>query len=601
MKLSEPAKQSAEKGGELNTVEVSKPVEESPKKSGESARKPEQQTPNSDSEAQGRIKMLEDTIEDWKRAWKDAEKGAESWKRGVRRELEGQNQTVLATERENIRRELDEEIQKSLAVERRTVRANAKHSLRMRLVVRLKSQENQRLQRLHRRAISERVRGKKPQIEWNFEKKVSELETRIRTRLQKEFHLQLSTLKTEFNDEHVEETLRDLEPQIRTRLQSGFQLQLSTIKTEWEAEQAALLRPQLETSIRDQLQNENNINIANLENRGGGSTETRSAEDDMLLASLSRESDETHELFQEIGRVGIPCNSAAYAVLQGLNQAKDAIYEVKCKLRRSDAVADKNDLLSSVTGLYINEHYIRQLDPATQGVLIRQANEANMRLGYLQQTLATNDDVPQKAMLRSLLEPLKTEVEHQGSLVPSQMANDYGSFAAPGTSAFPPNVNGHWNATGPSTSGFTPVNGSSNSVAANASAFPLTFNDFGNATAPGSFGVSANNIFNRQTDTQGDQSPPPATEDHSGVIGLGFVPSRPRQAKKPQDQQRGSANKGRQLAHQAFAKKQNASASMSAQAQQGSPQEQVPGTQKNGSGDIQRPSFTLEPNHAFGE
>ena len=56
----------------------------------------------------------------------------------------------------------------------------------------------------------------------------------------------------------------------------------------------------------------------------------------------------------------IPRGSATFAVLQSLNQATDANFDVECELGKSDAVAKKNTLLHSVNGLYINEHYIRQ-------------------------------------------------------------------------------------------------------------------------------------------------------------------------------------------------------------------------------------------------
>ena len=56
----------------------------------------------------------------------------------------------------------------------------------------------------------------------------------------------------------------------------------------------------------------------------------------------------------------IPRGSATFAVLQSLNQAKDANFDVECELRKSDAVAKTNTLLPLVNGLYINGHYVRQ-------------------------------------------------------------------------------------------------------------------------------------------------------------------------------------------------------------------------------------------------
>lgn len=687
-------------------VEVSKPAEKLPKKNRKLLKAPEHQAPTPDPETQGLIKKLEGVIEQWERDWQRAKNEVENWKRNTRRELKQKNQTVLATDRENIRRELDEEKQKSLAAELIVVRGNAKRSLRARLVVKLKSQEQKKLQKLNHRALSERAKGKKAQVEWGFNKRVSppvevdrsQLESQIRTQLQSEFQAELSNRKTQ--------------------LQNDYDINISNFKTQWEVE-----HPLSQAGLDSKKNGDPENRIEMDEPRA--STVARSAEDDMLLASLSRESDETHELFQEIGRIGLPRDSAAYVVLQGLNLAKEAIYNVQCELR--NAVPNKNNLLYSAIGVHINEHYIQKLDPTTQGVLIRQANEANRRLEYVQKMLGTNDDVPKDAFLQSLLE---------GNLAPPQTANGYGNFAAPGTSAFPPTVTGFGNAAAHSTSVLTPVNGSGNAAAPGASGFPLTFNGFGNATAPGTSGfpltlngfgnaaAPAQDVVNpfedchfssqlpldsthsqneptsvdsnanlvppnngdihssapgfdlnsddmgfsdyatpnidididwnaipgivqnamaaestkqvseaRQQlrkkfkktfqplgpqsegsappmsvniDTDGDESSHPATEDPSGVIGLGFVPSRSRQAKNPQGQQRGVAPKGRQLAHQAFARKQDVSASLPSQAQhtkaqQTNLQEQVPASQQVGSLGVPRTGFTLEPNHGFGE
>lgn len=715
----------------------------------------------------------------------------EEWKRDVRRELEEQNQTVFATERENIRRELDEEKRIALVAERQAIRGIVKSSLKAKLVMRLKSQKNKELRKVRRRATAERVRGKKGQVKWDFVKAVSppvevdrsQLETQIRSQLQNEFQNELANQKTQWENEKTAEQSQ-LETRIRSQLQTELQNDLASHRSRWETEHAAVERPRLETQIRTQLETEFqthktqwqiqyvDIERSQLENQirgqlqdeyedelsqfktqwevehspsqaaveahnnevsenqievdesgGAGAVTARSAEDDMVLASLSRESDETHELLQEIGRIGIPRDSVAYTVLQGLNKAKDALYDIKCELRKPDAIVNKNNLLHSVKGVHINKHYIQKLSLNTREVLIRQANEANTRLEYVKNTLGTNGDVPKDVVLKSLLEPLQTETEpeHMDVSAPPQMANGIGDAAAVGASTYPQTVNEAGNPAAPGTSTLTTVDGNASPATHGTSMFPVTvssfvdmaipsisetdhspssssssstdpkaLNGFGDTTAPGLNKTSTESVFNpfenshfgnqpsldsmpcqndqdsgrsdrktetdrnsnsnfkktfrpllpqgegpaappvnvnataspepsfnfgnlssttpevssdkdHQMDTDDGQPPLTATRDHGGVASGGFVPSRQRQAKNSQAQQRVSAPKGRQLVHKAFAKKQNALASMPAQTQQVDPQDQVPATQQFGSFEFPRTAFTLDPNHAFGE
>ena len=719
-------------------VEVSKLAKKLPEKNSASLKKPEQQAPGTGPDPQKTIKELKRAVKDWERAWKVAENGAEEWKREICHGLDEKNQTLLATERQTIRRKLEEEKQMALAAERRIVRGNAKRTSRVRLMMKLKAQENKEQQKLRRRVVAgeeKRVKGKKGHVEWNFNKAESkpvdvdrpQLEIQIRTQLQTEYQSELSNFKTQWEVEHAAVVRSQLEVQIRTQLQTQYQNELSNSKTQWEVEHSP---SQADMESQENAESRNKIKVDELE--GLGSATARCAEDDMLLASLSRESDETHELFQEIGKIGLPRDTSAWTILRELNQAKDALYDVKCELRNSDAVVNKNNLLYSVGRLHINEHYIQKLNPTTREVLVRQANEANRRLEYVQKVLGTNNDVPKDAMLEFLLGPLKSETPREIFSAPPQMSNGSGNASSPGSSvstqkfnelkdaatpgilAFSP-VNGSGTSAAPSTSTFSPVNDYRNPTAPGTSTFPQSINSFDNAVTPGTpktdqnpssallkalggFGNAAaprtsknstkgvfdpfedshfvglpgitkpsqndqdsgasdgmteakksnekkfkktfgpfipqggdpatppsvnvasgpEPMFNldkfpitaptnssnqdQQMDTDGDMSPLPATPDHkSGIVGIGSISSLSRKAKMTRGQQRGFAPKGRQLAHQAFAKKQNVLVPLPTQAQQANRQGQVPTTQQAGSVELPRSIFTLEPNHGFGK
>ena len=459
------------------------------------------------------------------------ENSREDWRRDIHRELVEQNQTILATEREKIRHELDEEKRKAVATERRLNRGNVQSSLKALLVMKLKSQKNKELRKVRQRAAIKRVKAKKGQVNWDFVEVVSQttevdrsqLEAQIRGQLQNEFQSALANHKTECNNKHICEQSQ-LETQIRSQLQSELQNQLASHKTKWEGEHAAIERPRLETEIRTRLETEIRTQLET-EFRNGldeqkiqwqtefvdserpvleakiradvedeyqnyaASAATRFPEDEMLLASLSLESDEAHALFQEIGRSGIPHGSVGYTVLQGLNRAKDALHIIKCELQKPDAVADKNNLLHAVKGVHINTHYIEKLSVNTREVLIHQAIEANRRLEYVKNTLGTKEDVAKDAMLKYLLEPLKTECEHKDIPEYPQIANSFGNVATIGNSTFPQTFNSVRNQAAPSTTTFAAVNDSANLAAPGTSTFPPIVNSFGNVATSGTSGT----------------------------------------------------------------------------------------------------------------
>ena len=639
------------------------------------------------------------------------ENSREDWEKDTRRQLEEQTQTILATEREKLRHELEEEKRKTLAAERRPNYGNVKSSLKTLLVSRLKAQKKKEERKVLPRAAPARLRSKKRQVDWDSVRVISQtteidrsqLETQIRGQFKIDFDNELANRKTTWDNERDHEQSQ-LKTQIRSELQHEHQTDLASHRIRWESEYAATERPRIEAEIRTQLETEFNerrikwqtefvdserpilerkiradiedeygaqgsnfdtqdhsrsdagpasqSQIEVGEPRDAASATARSPEDDMLLASLSRESDEAHELFQEIGRVGISHGSATYTVLQGLNWAKEALYTIKCELRNADAVANKNNLLRAVKGVHINTHYIEKLSRNTREVLIRQALEANKRLEYVKNILGTNDDVEKDGMLKFLLEPLETEPEHMDIPEYPQIGSISENATAFGASRFPQTVNGVREPAAASISNFTTVNDSANSAAPGTSAFgrmvnsfgdvatsstsgshqkpslasdPKPFNGFGDGTTLGvtktETSTTGNSKFKKtfqplptqgerpaprtdssdmdhQMDTDGSQSTLSACQDHSGVIGVAISPSRSRQAKPSQ---RRSAPKGRQLAHQAFAKKQDTLTSKSAQTQQTKSQEQVPAAQEVGSFGVSRTAFTLEPNHAFGE
>lgn len=655
-------------------------------------------------------------------------------RRKIRHELDETNKTELATEREKIRDELTKEKRKVVVAAAKPNRVNFRFSLKAPLAADLESQKNKELRKVHQRAVAKRVKGKKGQVDWYSVKLVStpvevdrsQLEAQIRGELEDEVQNRLAAQATGLQNSHDHEKSQ-LGPQIRSQLQTELQTKYDTTeRPRLEAE----IRTRLETEIRAELTTEfqhkqtaffdserSGLEAkirADIQDQNQNTATAGSPEGAMLLESMSTESNEAHELLQEIASVGIPRGSAAENVLQGLNRAKEALYNVKCELRQQEALADKNELLSAVKGVHISTHYIGKLNANTQQVLIRQAIEANRRLEYVKNTLATNDDVAKDEMLKTLLEPLEPESEDMVIPEYPTIGSVSGNSTAFGTSSFSQTFNRVREPTVSSTSNFTAVNDSANSAPLGQSAFPLTVNSFGNVATPGNSGTnqrssvstdlkpnngfrdtttlgesktSTPGVFNpfeashfynqpslisalsqndqdsgrsgRTTETNGNgksqfkktfqplppqgegsappvgmgiaasptptfnfndlsstfrtdsssmdhqmhrdgnQPPPSASQDQSGVIGVAISPSRSRQAKTSRGQQRRSVPKGRQLAHQAFAK--DTLTSMPARTQHTNPQEQVPAAQTFESFGIPRTAFTLEPNHAFGE
>ena len=481
-----------------------------------------------------------------------SKEAADDWKRKTRRKLARENETALATERATIRRELEEENRTALATERTTIRRELEEENRTALATE-QATIRRGLEEQNRTALATEQATTRHRLEEENRTALATEQARIRNQLQTEFQNNLANQKAQWRTEFIAAERPQLETAIQsellTQLQAGYDNQLAKDKTQWKVDYAANERPQLESRIRDQVRTEYQQELSDfkakwevdhspspasveaqkkegsakqIEKEPGvaGSGPTRSAEDDMLLASLSRESDENHALFLEMEKAGLSTDPEAYVVFGGLNRAKEALYDVKCELRKPDAAVNKNNLLYSMKDISVNKHYIQKLDPKTREALIHQANEANRRLEYVQGILASNNDVPKDAMLVSLLTPLNDESEHRSTSASSQTASGFGNAANLGAPAFPLTGNGFGMAAAPGRSVLTaandsrtsaapgqfvfpPVIGSQNPVASGTSVFPSIIgsqNPVASGTsmfAPNSFGSVATPVANK--------------------------------------------------------------------------------------------------------
>lgn len=429
---------------------------------------------------------------------------AEEWKRNARRELEEQNRTVLATERQNLQQELERENQTTLAADRKSIHTQILGELKIEFEKELTKRQT-KWQDQHDREKSEletKVRNEtrtqaqeglaSQKTRWETEYAAVQgprLESDIRTQLRKEYQDDLARQKSEWQTHFVDNERSQLERKIQAKLQDDYEDKFARFKDQWEIDHPI---SQAGPSSQTRADSGNPIEVDEPEN--AASTTPITSEEGKVLDSLSLESNETHLLMQEIAAVGLLHGSNACTVLRELNMAKDALYEVKCELRRSGTVVDKNSILRFVIGVQINEHYIGKLGTNNREVLIRQANEANERLEYVRSVLGTNEDVPRDDLLDYLLKPLKTEDEIMGETGPMdvtgypQMASGFGVTAAAGMDmpecpqigdGFGTSEFARYSAT-PSTSPFTTVNGSASSAARGPSTILPSTNGFNN-------------------------------------------------------------------------------------------------------------------------
>ena len=400
----------------------------------------------------------------------------EEWRQSIRRELEEQNLTVLATERQNMQQELDKKYQTALTGDRESIYKQILGELTTDFHKELAKRKTD-WQTQHdgeRSQLKSQIRNElqgefqnnlaTQRTQWETEYAAVErprLESEIRTNLQAEFRNALADQTSQLRIELVDQERPQLEAKIRADLEDKYEDELSKFKTTWEAE-----HPVSEAGPSSQSADSGNP-IEVDEPRNDASATTIAPENDMVLDSLSRESDETHLLMQEVAAAGLNTSTAAGTVLRDLNKAKDALYEVKVELRKSDGIPDKNNLLRAVRGVHINEHYIGKLSTTSRQVLIRQASEANERLRYVKNILGSNDDVRKDAMLKYLLEPLEplkaedetmAETGHLDAPEYPQAGNGFG------TSGFSTTINNAQYSAVPSTSPFTTVNGSASLV-----------------------------------------------------------------------------------------------------------------------------------------
>ncbi|CAF9926754.1 hypothetical protein IMSHALPRED_007034 [Imshaugia aleurites] len=139
--------------------------------------------------------------------------------------------------------------------------------------------------------------------------------------------------------------------------------------------------------------------------------------DSKQLESLTLEADEAHNLLLEIGMNGAIPGSMAHDVLQELNSAKLALYQVKRELQKPHG-ADKTGYLNMIYGVNVSEEHIGELEIEIEPVIIRQAKMANGRLHNLQQILGATDGVQREAMLEALntTNPMNREIRKPRAL-----------------------------------------------------------------------------------------------------------------------------------------------------------------------------------------
>ena len=124
--------------------------------------------------------------------------------------------------------------------------------------------------------------------------------------------------------------------------------------------------------------------------------------------SLTRELDETLDLFEEIEERGILRICGERILLRELNEAKRAMSLVKREVQQPEP--DKSDLLYAISEASIDEGRFHQCDPRKRPVLIRQARAANERLESLRDILSTNLEVQKDAVLEILQSPARNEI-----------------------------------------------------------------------------------------------------------------------------------------------------------------------------------------------
>ena len=123
------------------------------------------------------------------------------------------------------------------------------------------------------------------------------------------------------------------------------------------------------------------------------------------LTVIAREATEAHELLLEIEGNGVIQGSVEHTVLRQLNNAKLALYWIKCDLRKPRFAADKHHFRDMTYGVEVKEEDIKQLNMATHGKLVQQGKVANARMQNLRYILDTNNDVQKDAMLEAIYTP----------------------------------------------------------------------------------------------------------------------------------------------------------------------------------------------------
>ena len=124
-------------------------------------------------------------------------------------------------------------------------------------------------------------------------------------------------------------------------------------------------------------------------------------QDAQPLKQVDMEAIDANNLLLEIASNGVVKGSIEHALLCELNNAKLALYRVKCETQKPDAAADKGRLAGLIDGVFISEQLLQRFDKNAQ--LVQQSRMVNTRIQHPQKVLEeAAEHVPKDAVHEAL-------------------------------------------------------------------------------------------------------------------------------------------------------------------------------------------------------
>ena len=207
-------------------------------------------------------------------------------------------------------------------------------------------------------------------------------------------------------EQHKQESKDAVQKAVKKALEDARQSHQQQLEDERKSSREAQVKA---TKIQNEMRTEIDVLKSHVkqgaESKSADAASAQPGVDVEELIVQTREADEANKILLEIGRNGIAQDAVEHVVVQELSNAKLALYNLKCVLRKRGLDVVKDELVFVISSGKVDEQNIQQLNTTTWKELVKQAMWAQVRLRKVEDILATTSDLQKDSILEAINAP----------------------------------------------------------------------------------------------------------------------------------------------------------------------------------------------------